>query len=145
MRTPVPTSCSTRHSMRRRNERPGLSTRPFQSRLCVALELDADALQNGGNNVAVEGLSTGHQIDPGECRSVAVHVGELLGEIADAVRPGQWRELNRAEDADGPSARVHESAAGVTRDSRADSEHVMAPAAGRVLEGDAPPWGGCSH
>src|SRR4051794_34356592 len=118
-------------------KRPGPSARPFQSRQCCFLQLDAEALQDRASHVPVEGLRARHQVDPGEPGPVGVQVGDLLGEVADAVRAGQWCELNGAENADRASGRVHEPAAGVTGDPGADGVDVMAPAAGGVLYHDA--------
>jgi hypothetical protein len=113
-----------------------LGARPFQPGL-IRPSLEAGALQHRAHPVPVERHSAGDQVDPGEPGRVGVHVGDLIGQIADAVRARQRRELNGAQDPDHPSGRVHEPAAGVARDTGADGVDVMAPATAGVLDDDA--------
>src|SRR5215208_3389949 len=131
-----PTSCSTRlwTSFRQRKGRalwPGLSN----LFLVRGLQVDAESLQDRLDGVPIERLGAGHQVGPGE--PIGLHVGDLLGEISDAVRAGKRRELHGAEHADRSTGGAEEPAARIARDARGDGVDVMAPAARRVLNDDA--------
>src|SRR6185312_6323320 len=69
--------------------------------------------------------------------AVRFHVGDLARDVADAVAAGDGGELQRAEHAERAALRVHERAAGVTRDARAGGVYGVVPAAGVLAEAQA--------
>ena len=122
------------------NEKAGPSE-PGLSRLyrgsCKCLSRPSPFSDGLGRRSGLNGSVPGTRLTPENPRSVRVHVGELHGEVADAVRAGERCELHRAEHADRSAGRVHESAAGVTRDPGRDRVDVVAPAAGSALDDES--------
>src|SRR6266508_4051242 len=92
---------------------------------------EADALEHRPNHVWGEGLGPGHEVRSTE--PVGLEIGELLGEVANAIGAGQRGQLDRAEHADRSAGGAQEATTGVAGDSRCQRVDVMAPPARGVL------------
>src|SRR5919109_1276608 len=106
-------------------ERGGLLAAPLRGSSCWSRGSDRQQRP-------AEGLGAGGERDAEAARRV--QVGELLGDVADAVAARQRGDGDRAQHAQRLARRVEERRAGVAGDAGRDGVDVVAPAVAIVAD-----------